>query len=121
VIQSDQLGIQIIKDERDGNLKTQAILTDEQLEILKTLSESQGWKLYRQLLIQMKEGYFHQTLSMSETNDIVKTIGHVAGINLAVNQLVVLMDLYKHRVKQREAKAVERVTKNAPSKPDVKG
>jgi hypothetical protein len=103
-------GLHVVKDEKTGDLVTATILGDEQYEILKMLSESPAWRLYRQLLIQAKEGYFHQALAMNDPHQVMKTMGTVAGINLAVNQLAVLMAQYK----QKQARAVDRATKNDP-------
>lgn len=99
--------MRVVRNE-NGDIVTVAQLSDEQMEILKVLFESQGWKLYRQLLIQAKNGYFDAALPMKDPNEILKTMGTVAGINLAVNQLGLLMASYK----QRQAKAVKEVTKN---------
>ena len=94
----------------NGNLVTITQLGPEQYEMLKMLHESAAWKLYRTLLIQAKEGYFHSALPMKDPNEVMKTIGMVAGINLAVNQLGVLMAQFE----QQKAKSVDRETKNDP-------
>lgn len=70
-------------------------LSVEQFEQLRGLRNSDSWKLYRQILIQMKDAHFHSALAESDPNKVMKTIGLVAGLNLAVNQLVVFDDAYK--------------------------
>lgn len=99
---------QLVMDEK-GQLQALARLTPDQQETLKALESSGAWKLYRKILLQAKDGYFQSALPMKDPNEILKTIGIVAGINFAVNQLAFLVAQYN-----KQAKTVEGETKNHP-------
>lgn len=99
-----------VKDQQ-GNLQFQFKLTPEDASHLQSLFESPQWKTYRKLLISMKEGYQHSMLPVEDTNKILKTLGTVVGLNLAINQLGVLAATFK-----KTSERVEGESKN-PSQP----
>jgi hypothetical protein len=94
----------------DGQFKMIVNLKQEHYELLKLLFESDAWKLYRKLLIQAKEGYFHLALSLDDPNKVLKNMGTAAGVNFAVNQLDLLMFQYK----KQQAKLVDGEPTNHP-------
>jgi hypothetical protein len=94
----------------DGDQLMTFNLTPEHYETLKALKDQPSWKLYRALLIKAKEGYFHSVLPMNESIPMAKTIGMVAGLNFAINQLPVLIGLYE----QQKAKKLAEAEANKP-------
>lgn len=70
-------------------------LTPEDMNDLLQLFESQSWKTYRKVLLSAKDGYQHSMLPQTETNQLLKTLGVVVGINFAVNQLGILVATFK--------------------------
>ncbi len=97
----------VLKDS-NGDIRIAMKLTAEDYEFLKSLNNSPSWKYYRQLLIQMKDGYFNAILGMSGTNEMVKTVGIVAGLNAAINQLPVLCHQYDEAKKRKVEKEVKK-------------
>ena len=67
-----------------GEVRIGLKLSDEQIASLEALNSSPHWKVYRDVLIAAKSEYFNSILPKTETNDIVKHIGIVAGINFSV-------------------------------------
>lgn len=70
-------------------------LSLEDKEQLKVLFNSQGWKLYRNLLMKMKEAHNLSILQDVNPNTILKTLGIIVGLNASINQLGVLMAQFK--------------------------
>lgn len=101
--------IELQVDEK-GNAFPVVHTTEQQKELLKMLSESDSWRLYAQVLESAKQGYVHLAMGMNNPNEILKTMGLIAGINFAINQLGVLMVSYK----KQQAKSVESLPKNSP-------
>lgn len=79
---------------KTGELRVAYKLTPEDFENLKALQESPHWKVYRALLIRTKDAHFDALLSLVDTNPIVKQMGMIAGLNLAINTLPVLCAEY---------------------------
>ena len=101
----------------NGEFRIGFNLTPESIESLKTLYNSPHWKLYREVLISAKTEYFNSILPKTETNDIVKNIGIVTGINLAINQLGVLVAEHN----RREQKARELADKGNKDTDFIRG
>jgi hypothetical protein len=97
--------------QQSGDLLFDFKLTPEDASDLSQLFESRAWKTYRRLLMSMKEGYQHSLLPMEDEKKIMKTLGVVVGMNLAINQLGVTVATFK-----KQASAFEGETKN-PSQP----
>ena len=94
--------------EQELGVPPSSALTLEDIEILRSLESSVQWKRYRQILIRAKEAYFHSTLPMSKTSEIVKTIGIVTGINYAINQVSFVVAEHDRRQRidaERKAKS----------------
>lgn len=66
-------------------------LSDEDWEILQELNQSRGWRLYRQILLSMKEGHQIAMYPMKDSSEVLKSLGIVVGLNLSVNQLGAMM------------------------------
>lgn len=62
-------------------------LTESEKSDLVLLFESQHWKTYRKVLITLKEGLTLSMLQESDPNKLLKRSGEVAGLNLSINQL----------------------------------
>jgi hypothetical protein len=102
----------VLKD--TGEFRVAYNITPEAIESLKTLSTSPHWKVYRDILISAKTEYFNSILPKTETNDIVKNIGIVTGINFAINQLPVLLaeNLRQAKKKVEELEKREKAKNN---------
>lgn len=98
--------VSAVKD-ANGELRVSLKLQAEDYEFLKSLNNSPYWKFYRKLLLQSKDAYFNSILGMKDTNEMIKAVGIVAGINLAVNQLPVLCLEYD----RAQQKALEKENK----------
>jgi len=96
--------------DKDGNLVLNAALTPEQVEHLRVMYHSAGWKIYRQMLITMKDGHQLHMLPKSDPNEILKELGIVVGLNSSINQLGVLMA----QLKKQQDEHVARESKNLP-------
>lgn len=81
--------------------------SEEELASLEALDSSPHWKVYRKILMAAKTEYFNSILPRTETNDIVKHIGLVAGINFAINQLPVIVAEKKRKEKEKLEKATK--------------
>lgn len=92
-------------DDQNGNVAGLYTPTPDEMALLKTLLDNPAWAIYRKILLQVKEGYFHSTLGMIETNKIVKNIGIVTGINYAVNQLDAMLIMEERRLKKEQEQA----------------
>jgi hypothetical protein len=69
-------------------------LTEEDFEKLKALKVSSQWKLYRQILIAVRDGHSQSLAPMEDSNRVFKTLGMIAGLNLAVVQLDLLVEQF---------------------------
>lgn len=96
----------------DGQKSITFDMTAQHFETLKLLKDIPAWQLYRNLLIKAKEGYFASAISATETVPMAKTIGMVAGINFAINQLPALMAMYEAKQAKKIAEAEKKL--NAP-------
>lgn len=101
--------LELLEDQQ-GNKFLDVKLAPEQLELLRVLNDSSTWKLYRQVLLTLKEAYVQSLLPSTDPNHCMKTLGLVAGLNLAINQLGASLAMHD----QKLARSVERETKNAP-------
>jgi hypothetical protein len=75
---------------KTGIVEPTRALTQEEMEMLKTLEASPYWKFYQRLLMKSKDAYFNSILPMTDPNQVLKHVGIVAGINFAINSLQVL-------------------------------
>ena len=94
----------------DGNLVVDAMLSQEDKEHLKVLFYSAGWRIYRKMLIVMKEGHQLHMYPMKDPNEVLKELGIVVGLNSSINQLGVFMaQIKKHdeRVAQESKNGLE--------------
>lgn len=105
-----EVEIRVQKDDGGNPVPVITRLSVEQLEMLKGLSQSSSWHLYRQILIQAKEGLLHAALAESDPYKTMKIMGQVAGMNFAVNQLVLHLDQYR----KTQAKHVDSGTETIP-------
>lgn len=71
--------------------------TAEEKEALVTLQGSHYWKIYRKILMGLKEGTNIQLLASTDQTLIVKKLGEVVGLNLAINQLDALVAQFKRQ------------------------
>lgn len=69
-------------------------LTPEEKEMLKELFESRGWKVYWKYLIAQKNAKVLEAVQIFETNKHFHFTGIVAGLNLAINQLGILVAMF---------------------------
>lgn len=76
----------------------------EDLDSLKNLSVSSLWQVYRKILINMKEAMILQLLQEMDTNKAFDLKGKIAGINLCINQLPVMLAQDKWRQERAEQK-----------------
>lgn len=79
----------------------------DEMELLKSLPNTPAWQIYRKILKNLKDGYFHQTLAMNDTNEVMKNIGMVSGINYSINYIDALIkahDDHMEKLKIREEK-----------------
>ena len=88
-------------------------LSEEENEILKALYESPAWKLYQGILLKARDAYLNTCITEKDPNEVMKRLGLVAGINFAVVQLGGVYQTYM----RKQAKSVERATKNDPGAP----
>jgi hypothetical protein len=66
-------------------------LDDEAKQHLLILHANYSWRLYRQFLIDQKVSVLEQAMGLKDPNEVMKQMGIAAGLNLAVNQLDVLV------------------------------
>lgn len=97
-----------------GQLRVGFKLKKEDYEMLKALKSSPAWALYRALLVQVKNEFFNMTLSIDDPNKVMKQVGLVSGINLAINQLAVLAADYERALK-KEKELADKEKKSKPS------
>ena len=89
------------KDEATGAFKL--AIREEEFEILDQLYNSIGWKTYRDILMNIKDGHLHESMGICEPYRLKQQVSIAAGINLAINQLGVLiaqkqkLDAKKHQ------------------------
>jgi hypothetical protein len=102
--------VTVMKDPDGNPVPTVTRLSPNQEEMLKRLNDSDSWKFYRTLLLQAKNGYVTALLQENDPTKMAKTVGLVAGLNFALNQLGVLLD----QINKKHAKSVESETKNSP-------
>lgn len=88
----------------------------DDVEYLRMLRDSPAWGVYRGVLMKLKDGYFHSTLTKAEPNDVMKTVGMVLGINLAINQLPAILQTYDMRVKREEERKAADKKETKPRK-----
>lgn len=81
-------------------------LTAEEYEQLRALNQSPFWKFYRELLIKIKDAQFLSILPEDNPNKVLKGMGMVAGINLAINQLPMLVSQHDASIKRKQEKTV---------------
>lgn len=107
-IEADAIILETGRDQF-GNEIPVLIPSKEQHEILKMLDSSPAWKLYRLMLIQAKEAKLRSILGSNDPNQVMKTIGEVAGLNFTINQLGILVAQHNKKVK-----SVDSETTNYP-------
>lgn len=83
------------------------IPNEMEFELLRILKDQDSWKIYRKILLKYKEYYLYEALKSNDPNFVMKNIGIVAGVNFAINQLVILVDQHN-----KLAKSVNDKTKN---------
>ena len=66
-------------------------LEEEHHELLRMLEVNQGWRLYRELLIGIKQSYLEMAMPSRDALEIKEMVSIAAGVNLAINQLGVLI------------------------------
>lgn len=94
----------------EGEIRFAMKLGSREYEILAGLNHSDPWKLYREILMRQKNALFDSCLAEDNPNRVLKLMGQVAGLNLAINQLVLLNDEYK----KKQARSVDGMPKNHP-------
>jgi len=94
------------KDNNTGAF--QLAVRQEELELLEQMFSSSAWKIYKEILQSVRDGHLFESMSIREPYALKEKVSIAAGINLAVNQLGVLV-----QTKQKlNAKSVEGETKN---------
>lgn len=83
-------------------------LSPEDKEKLIALQSSSQWKLYRQILMAIKGGHSQSLIQMEDTNKVFKTLGQIAGLNLAVVQLDLIVEQIK-KARQVQAESTKPV------------
>lgn len=101
-----------LRKTQDGNSVVDFLLNPEDLEHLRTLRDLPQWKVYRKVLMAAKDGYFQACLPMTETNQVMKTMGMVTGLNFAINQLPVLVDTHDAQLKKQQAQEESKAEKS---------
>lgn len=81
----------------DKDLHFNFQMTTDEAALLMSLFESSGWKVYRKVLLSMKEGYVSQMLPCEHKDKVMKTLGIVVGLNAAINQLGTLVAGFKNK------------------------
>lgn len=109
-----EVEIKLAKDENGASV-LEFLLTKEDIEHLRALKDLPQWRVYRKVLMAAKEGYFQAVLPIVETNPIMKTIGMVTGLNFAINQLPLLVQVHDLQEKKRKL-AEEKKEGKKPSK-----
>lgn len=105
---ADVFEIVIEKDEKGNPIPLIKKFTREQIELLRMLNESGAWILYRRILNQQLQALLFSTLAEDNPTKMAKSVGQVAGMNFAINQLGSILD-----VQNKKAKHVENETKNS--------
>lgn len=97
-----------IDRDKDGNpFPVVSKISPQQLEALRMLECSEGWKIYRRILNQGAQGMFFSALAQGTSFKMAKIAGQVAGLNSAINQLGMILKLDK-----QDAEIVGGETKN---------
>lgn len=94
-------------DEKEYQEMLKYIPSEQEFELLKILKDQDSWKIYRKILLRYKESYLWDALKGNDPNLVMKNIGIVAGLNFAINQLVILVETHN-----KVAKSVNDKTKN---------
>ena len=71
---------------------------------LMVLFDSAYWKTYRKVLMTQKRGYELEILQVDDPNKVLKLLGLITGLNLAINQLGILVAQFKAMDKKAETK-----------------
>lgn len=93
-----------------GGLTQVQSLSFEDLEDLRILAHSSGWRVYRRLLSSVRSGYQTALLPIEDGSKLLKQTGIIAGINFAESQLGVLVKTFEDKL----AKRVAEESKNQP-------
>lgn len=83
-----------------------AQLSIQDLEELKMLQFHPGWHIYKKTLMNRVKAASVTCISSFDPNQILKLTGEIAGLNLALNQLGLLVSQYeKQQVKRVDAES----------------
>jgi len=77
--------------------------SEDEIAMLMTLQANPAFQIYQKILRQAKEGFFHMTMAMEDTNKVMKTIGMVVGINYSINQLNAMILMGEAALAKKEA------------------
>ena len=79
---------------QDG--KVQGLISDDDREYLKILASSQGWHVYKKMLLDLKHGYLESAMPLQDGYKLKEAVSIAAGLNLAVNQLDTLIKVFNN-------------------------
>jgi hypothetical protein len=77
-----------------GEERIKNILNVGDYELLQLLQMSDGWRLYRKLLKDKRDLTLFSAMSVKEPFDLKEKVSIAAGLNLAINQLDILIKDY---------------------------
>ncbi len=92
-----------------GPLMQKHQFTEEEMESLRSLLHSTSWKNYQRVLAISRQGHNAALLASDSGEKALKTAGIVVGLDLAMNQLGVLVSQF-----EKKAKRVAEESKNQP-------
>lgn len=92
-------------------------LTQADIESLRALRSSPHWQLYRKMLIAQKDAKFLAILPKTDTNEVFKAMGEIAGLNQAINQIGMIVDAHDKKMKEAADKAGNRKGQTQAAQP----